>query len=113
MAREKGEVGKVRRRGDGGDVSRADRPQGGARRTGRGAPEYEEREGEERLYGVVTSVYPDKGFGFVQEPNGTQRFFHSTASEIDLRNLRPGDEVSFIPTKAPKGPRAIEVRKES
>lgn len=110
MARE-GFSNRPRRKVDGGDGSRGDRPQGGARRTGRGAPEYEEREGEQRQHGVVTAVFPDKGFGFI-ECEGQQRFFHSTASEIDLRNLRPGDEVSFIPTKAPKGPRAIEVRKE-
>lgn len=88
---------------------------GGARR--RGAPPADEPEGDGKpRRGVVTSVYAEKGYGFLQEAvgepdEGTQRFFHTTACEIDIRNLRPGDDVTFVPTKGSKGPRAIEIRK--
>lgn len=105
--REKGKDGRVVNKASG-----ADRPRGAARRKREGPP-VEEREGDERLRGTVTSVYGEKGYGFLQGADGQQRFFHATASEADLRNLRPGDDVSFIPTQGPKGPRAIEVRLEN
>ena len=58
--------------------------------------------------GTVVRLIDDKGFGFIAGPDGREYFFHrSAAAEFDL--LRAGSSVHFVPTDAPKGPRAESV----
>ena len=61
------------------------------------------------LTGKVVRLLADKGFGFIQVTDSTtEYFFHRSAAE-DFDRLIVGSSVIFIPTNAPKGPRAESV----
>jgi len=73
----------------------------------------------ERLTGTVTRVIVDKGFGFIEAPNGIEYFFHKSATSAECRDdlgwlsLQKDDLVSFVINPlSPKGPRAEDVRLE-
>jgi cold shock protein len=61
-----------------------------------------------RVTGTVKRLLPDKGFGFVAGPDGTEYFFHRSAAP-GFQLLHEGAIVSFVPTDGPKGPRAEQV----
>jgi len=72
-----------------------------------------------RLTGTVTRVIVEKGFGFIEAPNGVEYFFHKSATSPDCRDqwgglaLQQDDLVSFtINPVSTKGPRAEDVRLE-
>jgi CspA family cold shock protein len=53
----------------------------------------------------------DKGFGFIETSPGKDLFFHMSACEgVRFDELQPGQRVSFVEGKGPKGPRAENVR---
>ena len=60
------------------------------------------------LTGTVVRLVVDKGFGFIQSPEGTEYFFHRSAAP-DFDRLDVGSTVHFVATEAPKGPRAESV----
>ena len=56
----------------------------------------------------------DKGFGFIATPDGTEYFFHNSASVgVRFDELREGQAVTFEKGQGPKGPRAENVRRTS
>ena len=59
--------------------------------------------------GTVKRLVGDKGFGFVEAPDGSEYFFHQSAC-ADFDTLRVGQKVTFEPGQGPKGPRAENVR---
>ena len=62
--------------------------------------------------GVVRKI--KEGFGFIAGNDGQDYFFHWTAlqkTSVKFSELEQGDRVEFLKIEAPKGPRAIEVRK--
>lgn len=62
------------------------------------------------MKGTVERVVQDKGFGFLRDQDGTERFFHYTQlRNADLAALKKGDQVTFDPDKGPKGERAVNV----
>jgi cold shock CspA family protein len=61
------------------------------------------------LKGTVVRLLPDKGFGFLAGPDGTEYFFHRSAAPLDFDALSVGCLVTFVPTEGPKGPRAERV----
>lgn len=64
--------------------------------------------------GVVRKM--KEGFGFIAGNDGIDYFFHWTAlqkTSVKFAELEIGDRVEFTRIEAPKGPRAIEVRKLS
>jgi cold shock CspA family protein len=66
----------------------------------------------ERLTGTIVRWLPDKGFGFIQDPQGTQYFFHrSSVRDISSASteVHQNQAVSFVPGNSPKGPRAEDV----
>jgi len=65
----------------------------------------------ERLTGTVTRLLADKGFGFIEAPDGSEYFFHRSAAPA-FALLHADALVSFDPTMGPKGPRAEDVRLE-
>jgi CspA family cold shock protein len=67
---------------------------------------------EEREFGVIKTFDAFKGFGFIRRQRGKDVFVFYPDIEEDDRLLAEGDSVSFRVEKAPKGPRAKEVRKE-
>lgn len=62
--------------------------------------------------GVVRKI--KEGFGFIAGNDGTDYFFHWTSlqkTSCKFSELEVGDRVEFLKIEAPKGPRAIEVRR--
>jgi len=53
-----------------------------------------------------------KGFGFIEQENGSDVFVHFSAIGGDgFKSLSEGDAVSFEVVDSPKGPKADNVRK--
>lgn len=53
----------------------------------------------------------DKGFGFISDSTGTDRFFHmSSVQGVRFEELREGQKVAFDESNGAKGPRAENVR---
>jgi cold shock CspA family protein len=66
--------------------------------------------GPERLDGVVQQVFPERGFGFIRTRYGLDFFFHlSGLIGCRMQDLRIGAQVTFLPTRPPKGPRAERI----
>lgn len=61
--------------------------------------------------GVIKSTRPDKGYAFLTDTQGKDRFFHRTAmnNPADFDVLLPGVYVFFTPIEHSKGPRATRV----
>jgi CspA family cold shock protein len=62
--------------------------------------------------GVVRKM--KEGFGFIAGNDGLDYFFHWTAlqkTSVRFSELEVGDRVEFLKLEAPKGPRAIEIKK--
>ena len=52
----------------------------------------------------------DKGFGFIEQSDGQDLFFHSSAlSNVQYDELREGQMVSYEVGRGPKGPCAERV----
>ena len=63
------------------------------------------------MNGRITRLLVDKGFGFIQDAEGTEYFFHRSAVEgADFRLLAEGQTVIFDPEEGQKGPRAANVK---
>jgi CspA family cold shock protein len=61
--------------------------------------------------GTIKRLVSEKGFGFVQAEDGTEYFFHQSAStSVRFDELREGQAVTFEKGQGPKGPRAENVR---
>lgn len=65
-----------------------------------------------RISGTVTSVNAEKGFAFL-DSRGVEYFCHATQLEdgVKLGELEIGETLTFVESKGPKGPRALEVRR--
>lgn len=64
----------------------------------------------ERQTGKVKWFREDKGFGFIEIPNGNDIFVHVSQVQEELKE---GDEVSFEVKEGKKGPVATDVQKVS
>lgn len=63
------------------------------------------------MTGTVKRLVSDKGFGFVEAPDGKEYFFHSSAvGGGGFDQLREGQSVTFETGQGPKGPRAENVQ---
>lgn len=63
------------------------------------------------MRGQVVRKVEDKGFGFIRDEAGIERFFHRSAVRgCSFDQLRQGAQVLFTPEDGQKGPRAEEVR---
>jgi len=64
--------------------------------------------------GIIRTLRVDKGFGFINDDNGKEYFFHQSAIQGEgIADLREGDSVEFEVGEGPKGPRAENVRRTS
>lgn len=62
--------------------------------------------------GVVKWFNDAKGFGFIEQENGTDVFVHFSSIEGEgFKSLAEGDAVSFEVTEGTKGPQASKVNK--
>ena len=63
-----------------------------------------------REKGVVKWFNEAKGYGFIQQSNGSDVFVHFSAIQGDgYRTLEEGVEVEFELEEGPKGPKAVNV----
>jgi len=60
--------------------------------------------------GKIKKLAHDRGFGFIDDTDGREVFFHQS-SLVDIRfdALRGDEKVEFEVENSPKGPRAINV----
>ncbi len=62
--------------------------------------------------GTVKWFNDAKGFGFIEQENGSDVFVHFSAIRGDgFKSLSEGDKVSFEVVDSPKGPKADNVTK--
>ena len=62
--------------------------------------------------GKVKWFNNSKGYGFIQQEDGTDIFVHFSAIQGDgYKTLDEGQSVSFEVTQGPKGPQAANVTK--
>jgi CspA family cold shock protein len=60
--------------------------------------------------GTVKWFNDAKGFGFIEQENGTDVFVHHTGiNSTGFKSLREGAKVTFDIQQGPKGPSAINV----
>lgn len=63
-----------------------------------------------RVEGKIKKILTDKGFGFITDENGVDRFFHKDECLANFEGLAAGDSVTFVAQENPKkGPRAAAV----
>lgn len=66
-----------------------------------------------QMRGTIKCTRTDKGFGFILDESGIERFFHRSHvapdSVVTFDQMQEGDAVSFYPEEHPKGPRATKV----
>jgi len=61
--------------------------------------------------GKINKVVRDRGFGFIDDTDGRQLFFHqSSVSGIEFDALKGEEQVEFEVEDSSKGPRAINVK---
>ena len=63
--------------------------------------------------GTIKRIVGDRGFGFIQDEQGTELFFHHSAvANAAFDTLREGQQVTFERERDPrgKGDRAINVQ---
>jgi len=62
-------------------------------------------------YGVVKWFNTKKGYGFIIGPNGEDVFVHYRSILVEgFKDLKEGQEVSYLQIKAEKGWQAAEVQ---
>ena len=61
------------------------------------------------MKGVITKVFPDKGFAFLRDAEGTSRFIHASWTNGMFDTLKPGVQVDFVPTENERGKRAEDI----
>lgn len=66
---------------------------------------------ENALHGIVSSLFPEDGYGFLMTTDDRQVYFHQASVLDDHFNLlRVGSEVRFMEEVGDKGPQASTVR---
>ena len=61
--------------------------------------------------GTVKWFSDKKGFGFIEQPSGSDVFVHHSGIVAEgFKSLREGDQVTFEVEQGPKGPSATNVK---
>lgn len=62
------------------------------------------------MRGQIKSLIKKKGYGFIQDENGQDMFFHrSDLKGVSFYSLHKGDKVTFSVAESKKGARAVDV----
>ena len=60
--------------------------------------------------GKIKKLVRDRGFGFINDTDGREVFFHqSSLVDVEFDDLTGEEEVEFEVEKSSKGPRAVNV----
>ena len=68
------------------------------------------------MHGRITSISPERGFGFIAADDGGEFFFHRSALHgVDFEELAEGVTVEFTlghetGDRPDEGPRAVDIR---
>jgi cold shock CspA family protein len=65
-----------------------------------------------RVGGILRSLMPGKGFGFITGDDGGDRFLHKSDMTVESKpfhELQEGDRCTFVSTSTAKGLRAVAV----
>jgi cold shock CspA family protein len=66
------------------------------------------------MTGPIVRIVSDRGFGFIREPDGTERFFHASGvtGPTPFDAIREGQAVAYEKTRDDRGrgDRAVNVR---
>jgi len=63
--------------------------------------------------GKVKKLIRDRGFGFIDDTDGREIFFHrSSVLDMKFEDLSEEQKVTFEIENSPKGPRAVNVQLE-
>ena len=61
-------------------------------------------------FGNVARVFPDKGYGFIEAPDGQEIYFHKNAVvDAAFDKIKAGDVVSYVAREGEKGLQASTV----
>ena len=61
--------------------------------------------------GKIKKLVRDRGFGFIDDTDGREIFFHqSSLIDVKFDGINEDQKVEFEVEKSPKGPRAINIR---
>ncbi len=64
----------------------------------------------EKIAGVVKTFNSVKGFGFIDDGEGHDCFFHYSSLNIDgFKTIKPGTKVLFEKNETEKGFRAVNI----
>lgn len=62
--------------------------------------------------GRVLRLFPDRGYGFLESPDGLEIYFHRNSVQgLRFSRLRPGTPVRYATAEGEKGPQATLVRR--
>ena len=65
----------------------------------------------DRKQGTVKWFNTEKGYGFILNPEGEDVFVHYRSIQVEgFKNLREGQDVTFLQIKSEKGWQAAEVQ---
>jgi cold shock CspA family protein/ribosome-associated translation inhibitor RaiA len=65
---------------------------------------------EEQPRGRVTKLFPDRGYGFLETPDGLEVYFHkNSVLHHGFEKLAVGSEVRFVEEEGERGPQASTV----
>lgn len=70
----------------------------------------ESRHPDTTAHGIVSQLFPDKGYGFIRSDDGREVYFHSNAVLTGFDELRIGAEAHFHEEEGEDGPQASTVR---
>jgi len=60
---------------------------------------------------VVSRIYPNRNFGYLETPDGREIYFHANSVlGGSFQKLKPGNEAQFVEELGVKGPQASTVR---
>jgi cold shock CspA family protein len=63
-----------------------------------------------RARGRITRLFPERGYGFLETPDGREIYFHEHAVDADvLRQAAVGMPVRFTEEEGERGPQASSV----
>jgi ribosomal subunit interface protein len=65
---------------------------------------------EEQPRGLVSKLFPERGYGFIESPDGTEVYFHRNSVQGHaFDRLAFGTEVRFVEVEGEQGPQASMV----